>query len=272
MPQLTRSAFLFGIIAIFSVIILGARAAEASMLSLSPASGSYAVGQTITVSVLLDTEGAAVDGVDIKDLHYDPAILSVQDENAGVAGVEIAPGALMPQTLANSVDTSAGTVSFSQVANGGTTYASAGPQTLATIRFNVLAAGTSTLSFDALPGNTADTNVSSGGSDILSSASGASFTLTPRSTAFTLGQDVQVAPGPVNVRSTPNGAILGTQQTANAGAVIAGPVQADNLWWWQIDYDTGADGWSAENYLLPSTSVLPEFGGIDLNQPMGMRI
>ena len=33
------------------------------------------------------------------------------------------------------------------------------------------------------------------------------------------------------------------------GTVIGGPTVADGYTWWNINYDTGADGWSVEDYL-----------------------
>jgi hypothetical protein len=55
----------------------------------------------------------------------------------------------------------------------------------------------------------------------------------------------------LNVRSAPglSGVFLGVQPTSSQGTVIGGPVFAGGFWWWQIDYDTGPDGWSAENFL-----------------------
>ncbi len=157
-------------------LLLGAHAAQAATLSLSPASGPFTVGQTITVSVLLDTKNVPIDGVDIRYLNYNPALLSVQDDDASVAGVQITPGTLMPQTLANSVDTVNGKITFSQVVNTGTTYTNASGQTLATIHFTVLAPGTGTATFNFTSGNTTDTNVGSSGTDVLTSVANGSYT------------------------------------------------------------------------------------------------
>src|SRR5262245_21683812 len=90
---------------------------HAATLSLSPASGSYQAGQTFTVTVNLDTTGAAIDGVDLYYLNYNPSILQVVDANTSTAGVQITPGTLMSGTLSNSV--SSGRVHFSQVTSGG---------------------------------------------------------------------------------------------------------------------------------------------------------
>jgi hypothetical protein len=78
----------------------------------------------------------------------------------------------------------------------------------------------------------------------------------PTSTKFTLGDNVQTIAN-VNVRSTPStsGALLGTQSTGMTGKVVSGPVYADGLFWWQIDYSDGADGWSVEDFVVKSNTT-----------------
>jgi hypothetical protein len=83
----------------------------------------------------------------------------------------------MPNTVANTVDTTNGRISFSQVTTGGSTFTNSTGQTLATVRFNILAAGAASVTFNASAGNTSDTNVSSNGADILASVTNGSFTL-----------------------------------------------------------------------------------------------
>src|SRR3989344_9683490 len=74
---------------------------------------------------------------------------------------------------------------------------------------------------------------------------------TQASTKFAIGDRVYVSSGPLNVRKQPrtNSAKLGTQPTGAQGAVVGGPIFRSNYWWWKINYDTGADGWSIENFL-----------------------
>lgn len=78
----------------------------------------------------------------------------------------------------------------------------------------------------------------------------------PPSTKFAAGDRVQVASGPVNVRSSgsTSAATLGTQATSIQGNVVGGPVNATGFDWWNINFDAGADGWVAENFLVKSTS------------------
>ena len=64
----------------------------------------------------------------------------------------------------------------------------------------------------------------------------------------------------VNVRSLGSlgGAILGTQSVGALGSILSGPVCADGYVWWNINYATGVDGWSAEANLVENVVVTPE--------------
>ena len=70
------------------------------------------------------------------------------------------------------------------------------------------------------------------------------------SSKFQSGQTVTTA-STLNVRSAPSttGTLLGTQSSGASGTVTGGPVQANGYWWWQVNYATGPDGWSVENWL-----------------------
>ena len=79
------------------------------------------------------------------------------------------------------------------------------------------------------------------------------------SSKFSFNDRIQVLSGPLSVRVTPSasGVFLGSQSTGALGAIIGGPTYADGFWWWNINYDTGTDGWSAENFLIKFTSPPP---------------
>src|SRR3989344_5196547 len=229
-------------------------------LSVSPATSTVVNGQTFTANIVLDTAGVNIDGVDVYSLHYNPAILQIQDANNSLAGVQITPGTLLPLTLANSVNASNGTVQFSQVTAGGSTFTGAG--VLASISFKAILNGTSAVTIDFFPtGGIADSNVAGGGIDKLGSVTNASYTVaaapTP-STKFSIGNTVQTTTT-VNVRQTASatGTLLGTQTTGVQGTVVAGPTYADGFHWWQINYNTGADGWSAEDFLVKVIAPTP---------------
>lgn len=77
------------------------------------------------------------------------------------------------------------------------------------------------------------------------------------STKFGIGNRVRTSAN-LNVRSTPSllGTLMGTQTTGVLGTVLAGSTYADGYYWWNINYDTGADGWSVENFLVSATSTV----------------
>jgi chitodextrinase len=70
------------------------------------------------------------------------------------------------------------------------------------------------------------------------------------STKFKIGDRVQTT-GKVNVRSEPtsSGTVLGTQPTSARGEVMGGPWYWNSNWWWQVDFDSGIDGWVAQGKL-----------------------
>lgn len=166
----------FLVLSLMFVLLSFVKVASAATLTLSPSSGSYTAGQIFTVDVNLDTAGQAIDGLDLYFLRYNSSILEVQDSNSSISGIQIKAGALMAQTLTNTVDPANGKITFSQVTSSGTTYNGSGK--LATISFKAIANGTSAVAFDFTLGKTSDTNVAGGGTDKLTSVSNASFSVT----------------------------------------------------------------------------------------------
>ena len=158
------------------VLIFAVSKAQAATLILSPSSGTITIGQNISVDIMLDSQGAAIDGVDINSLRYNRTILEVQDADSSAEGIQITYGTLLSQTLANIVDAINGTIDFSQITTGGITYTGSGK--LATIIFKGLSAGTSAVTFDFTLGSTSDSNVAAAGADVLTSVGNGSFTVT----------------------------------------------------------------------------------------------
>ena len=75
-------------------------------------------------------------------------------------------------------------------------------------------------------------------------------TTRPTSVKFAIGARVQVVNTTINVRATPGGTLLGTQPVGSLGTVLAGPAVTPNgVIWYQIDYDSGVDGWSGQDNL-----------------------
>jgi hypothetical protein len=83
------------------------------------------------------------------------------------------------------------------------------------------------------------------------------------SPVFTIGQRVEVNPdqvnlyGPAKVRVTPDGTLLGTQPAGTLGTISGGPISAGGITWFQVNYDTGMDGWTPDGMLMPSIAPVP---------------
>jgi hypothetical protein len=160
---------------------------SAATMSVSPASQSVKVGETFTVAIKLDTQGASIDGVDIRYLSFNPALLQVQDANPNLSGSQITPESLMAVTAANSVDNVQGRILFSQVAALGSKYKGSG--NLAVVQFRAMAPGNAALTFGYTPKNTTDTNVAAAGTDVLTAVINGSYTI---------ATGASTAPGRVN--------------------------------------------------------------------------
>ncbi len=90
-------------------------------------------------------------------------------------------------------------------------------------------------------------------------------TSTPQaSNKFAAGDKIKVTAPNVQVRDvfsdyTP---LLGVRGVGDTGVVVGGPKSDNRYWWWQINYDTGVDGWSAGDWLEKTGS-----GGTITNRP-----
>jgi uncharacterized protein YgiM (DUF1202 family) len=75
--------------------------------------------------------------------------------------------------------------------------------------------------------------------------------------SFALGSQVNTIAN-LNVRSkadTRRGSkIKCTQLAGTLGTIIGGPTNASGYNWWNINYNTGCDGWSVQDYLTPFAS------------------
>jgi peptidoglycan hydrolase-like protein with peptidoglycan-binding domain len=62
----------------------------------------------------------------------------------------------------------------------------------------------------------------------------------------------------VNVRdnASVSANTIGTQVRGAIGTIVGGPVTANNFVWWKVNYASGVDGWSVENYMVPAGSDL----------------
>jgi hypothetical protein len=76
------------------------------------------------------------------------------------------------------------------------------------------------------------------------------------SSKFSVGDRVKTT-DVVNVRNSANGSVLGTQALGALGTVVSGGTNAGGYNWWNVNYDSGVDGWSAEDFLIKSTVTTP---------------
>jgi hypothetical protein len=80
----------------------------------------------------------------------------------------------------------------------------------------------------------------------------------PPPAAFSPGDRIQVS-NVTNVRGSGalTATLLGVQAAGSNGTIVGGPVGPDsnNVTWWQVNFDTGVDGWTGqENYIKVSSS------------------
>jgi hypothetical protein len=87
--------------------------------------------------------------------------------------------------------------------------------------------------------------------------------INPPVSAFKIGDRIQVSKD-TNVRTSGalTATLLGVQSANSTGTIIGGPVGPDtnNITWWQVDFDSGVDGWTGQdNYtkIEPTRPVAP---------------
>ena len=165
----------------FCVLSVSVESVSAATLSLSPSSDSYTVGDIFNVKIILDTQGQSADGVDIFYLNFPQNYLKA---------INITPGSLFGNTITNVIDNDNGKIKLAQVSPG-SNYSGSG--TFATIQFEAKAQGTANLSFNYTSNSTTDCNVASSGFDILSSVSGASYSISPGDTTGPVISNVQAS-------------------------------------------------------------------------------
>ncbi len=90
----------------------------------------------------------------------------------------------------------------------------------------------------------------------------------PPSSNLLVGGTVETT-GNARVRSSASGTgqILGSQEVGALGTVISGGIYADGKYWWNIDYDIGPDGWSAEDLLNPFDYEYEPLSAADTTPP-----
>lgn len=139
-------------------------------ISLESDKKEYKVGDSILVTIKIDTAGQTTDGTDAV-LMYDPQILGTED-------LSITKGTVYPDYPVAKVDTETKTIRISGITSLHSEGFS-GAGVLATIKFQAKKVGKTTLSFEFSPGATNDTNIVSSktGDDLLKEASKLSLTI-----------------------------------------------------------------------------------------------
>ena len=123
----------------FSVFILLSTEVYAATLSLSPATGTFNVGCSFSLNVLLDTQGAATDGVDAILLY----------DTTRFTALKIKNGTIYSEYPGNIIEAQAGRVIISGSASAASPFSGSG--VLATVDFSVLPqapAGAAQIKFD----------------------------------------------------------------------------------------------------------------------------
>lgn len=121
-------------------------------LEVQPRTLAVKVGDTFNLDIFLDTDGNAIDGVDVNQLHFDPALISVTK----------VLGTLLTEEF-NQIKS--GTVAYSAISPLGQQFKGTG--VLCSLTCVALKAGTSLITIDAAKGDTIDSNVATPAGDIL---------------------------------------------------------------------------------------------------------
>lgn len=142
--------------------------AASASLSLSPASGTYSVGQEFGIDVILDTGGGRTSATDAA-INFDPNILQA---------LEITPGTIYNTYTSKIIDNTSGSAKIAGLADFNNLFQGQG--IFATVKFIGRSQGVASVSFDFTPGNRNDANVADIDTegDILASANGGSYQIT----------------------------------------------------------------------------------------------
>ena len=78
----------------------------------------------------------------------------------------------------------------------------------------------------------------------------------PPAVTFAIGNRIETSKNTnVRVSGSLTGTLLGVQSQGSLGTIVGGSVQMDNITWWQVNYDNGADGWSGGDNFIKSTNL-----------------
>lgn len=218
------------ILSIISILLFGlifASPALASTLSLSPSTGTFNRSCSFNLDVILDTQGAAADGVDVLYLNFDSSKFSATTIDTQNKVFSDYPG--------NSIDNTAGKILISGLAAQGKPFTGSGK--FATVSFSVKEAattGATQMTFDFDPNDktkTSDSNVAAAGVETLNAVTNGSYTVGVGTCSGAQGTSTTtIAPnlgtgttspsatgGFIPVKTLPQG---GTEQTTATMAIV----------------------------------------------------
>lgn len=165
----------------------------AATLELAPATVSIVEGQTTTLDITLDPQGASVVGVDVF-LRFDP-------NNIGLESIESTD--VFSSQLGTSINNDNGTAKFSLV-NAYDTYQTDDAVIAQIVLRGETPINTTNMTFDFISGRTQDTNVTlSGGRDGLTSVNFATIAVTKNNSSGTTTPSVSPSPSSSTVAVTP---------------------------------------------------------------------
>ena len=171
----------FKLCSIFGFILLMPTVSQAASLKIISEANSYEVDQTVNVRVEVDTEGQSISGVELVNLNFDSSILQV----VSISGEEI----FQTPEQVSTFDNNSGTVTFGdgviyRAEDGSIRFGSEfeGIADVINIQFRAVASGTAEIYLDFTEGETSDTNVVVGSTDVLSSVDNTTVSITQTST------------------------------------------------------------------------------------------
>jgi len=239
-------------------------------ISIQPDFRSGWIGDIINASIVIDTGGDSISGVDAI-VYYDPAILEVLDEDGSNPGIQITNAGLFPNVYRNNVDASNGIIRFS-AGYGNSNNQFSGTGTLATWRFRVIAATPPLFYTTVKPVVNPDTSDDSNGAqfnmarDILASSWVASYNL----------YGTQQRPSPTISLSLPSESVI-NQNLLDISAIVNEPYNQVECVTFSLlsalgdsvsasDCD-GSDGWSTQLDI----SSMPDQNGLTLQADAILR-
>lgn len=78
------------------------------------------------------------------------------------------------------------------------------------------------------------------------------------STKFKIGDKITTG-DTLNVRTQAGiaSSLVGTRPKGSLGTIVSGGVKVGDYYWWNVNFDSGADGWVTENYLIKVSTTTP---------------